>query len=258
VSGSALYEFFKTQPQDILIATLSDEANNIPTFSQRSILISKEYALPFHLGYYRQISQRAIDLIRAHYSQDLAAAQQLIQKYGVNFWLLERRAFTPEYLTNNSWLRSFQPAWKEALANLEQGTTPALAELMQRCSVFETKSLVVLQADCIAISEERGARSEERGARSEGNTMDTLIRGLNYDQIFLRFGRALARGLILFKARKFSYFHSLLTPRSSLLIFSLAPHSSLPAPSEVKCETAQRLGAGTSRGTKSKSKTTFV
>ncbi len=152
VSGdSALYEFLKTQPKDILIASLSDEANNIPTFAQRSILVSREYALPFHLGYYRQIRQRTIDLIHAQYSQDLAAAKQLIQKYGVDFWLLERKAFTPEYLTHNNppWLQSFQPAFTEALANLEQGTTPALA-LMERCSVFETKSLVVLQADCIA------------------------------------------------------------------------------------------------------------
>jgi len=149
--NSALYEFLKTQPKDILIASLSEEANNIPTFSQRSILVSREYALPFHLGYYRQIRQRAIDLIHAQYSQDLAAAQQLIQKYGVDFWLLERTAFTPEYLTNNPpWLRSFQPEFTEAITNLEQGRKPALVELVERCSVFELKSLVVLQADCIA------------------------------------------------------------------------------------------------------------
>lgn len=152
VSGeSALYHFFQKQPKNILIASLSEEANNIPTFSQRSILVSREYALPFHLGYYRQIRQRVIDLISAQYSHDLVAAQQLIQKYGIDFWLLERTAFTPEYLTNNiPWLKSFQPAFTQALANLKQGTTPALAGVMKRCSVFETKSLVVLQADCIA------------------------------------------------------------------------------------------------------------
>jgi hypothetical protein len=65
--------------------------------------------------------------------------------------LLERTAFTPEYLTNNPpWLRSFQPEFTEAITNLEQGRKPALVELVERCSVFELKSLVVLQADCIA------------------------------------------------------------------------------------------------------------
>jgi hypothetical protein len=146
---SALYKFFQKQPKNILIATLSDEANNIPTFAQRSILIGKEYALPFHLGYYRQIHQRSIDLIHAQYSQDLLAAQQLIQKYGITFWLLERVAFTPDYLSGKSWLRSFQPAFTEALTSLEQGRVPALAMLTKRCSVFETEGMIVLEADCI-------------------------------------------------------------------------------------------------------------
>jgi hypothetical protein len=146
---SALYKFFQRQPKNILIATLSDEANNIPTFAQRSILVGKEYALPFHLGYYRQIHQRSIDLIHAQYSQDLLAARQLIQKYGITFWLLDRVAFTPDYLSGKSWLRSFQPAFTEALTSLEQGTVPALVMLTKRCSVFETKSMVVLEADCI-------------------------------------------------------------------------------------------------------------
>jgi hypothetical protein len=34
------------QPQDIRIASLAEEANNIPTFAQRSILVGREYAIP--------------------------------------------------------------------------------------------------------------------------------------------------------------------------------------------------------------------
>jgi hypothetical protein len=88
-------------------------------------------------------------LIHAQYSQDLLAARQLIQKYGITFWLLDRVAFTPDYLSGKSWLRSFQPAFTEALTSLEQGRVPALVMLTKRCSVFETKSMVVLEADCI-------------------------------------------------------------------------------------------------------------
>ena len=149
VSGEgALYEFLQQQPKNILIATLSDEANNIPTFAHRSILVSKEYALPFHLGYYRQIRQRAIDLIRAQYSPNLAVAKSFVQKYGVNFWLLNREAFTPEYVTS-SWFTQYQPATTEALAVIKQDV-PALSRLTKRCAVFETGGLVVLQAKCIA------------------------------------------------------------------------------------------------------------
>ncbi|MCY7322875.1 MAG: hypothetical protein LH660_14005 [Phormidesmis sp. CAN_BIN36] len=151
VSGEgALYQFLQKQPQDSLIATLSDEANNIPTFARRSVLIGKEYALPFHLGYYRQIRQRGMELIEAQYSPDLAVVQQMIQKYGIDFWLLDRSAFTPGYLLNKSWLQSFQPAFREASARLEQRTVSALAKRAKKCSIFEDKSLILLRADCVA------------------------------------------------------------------------------------------------------------
>lgn len=147
----SLYEFFQAQPKDILIASLSEEVNNLPTFSQRSIFVGSEYAIPYHLGYYRQFRQRTLQLIQAQYSQKLADLQNFIQKYGVDFWLLDRAAFTPEYIASDRWITQFQPA-EDALARLQQGFTPALASFTKRCSVFETESLILLQADCIANS----------------------------------------------------------------------------------------------------------
>lgn len=146
----ALYEFFQKQPKDILIASLAEEANNIPTFSQRSILVGREYAIPYQVGYYNQFRQRTIELIRAQYSQDLTQVQNFLRMYGVDFWLLDRAAFTPEYVATNEWIRQYQPAATEALVKLEQGITPALSRVMKRCSVFETEGLVVLQAECTA------------------------------------------------------------------------------------------------------------
>lgn len=144
-----LYKFLQQQPKDSLVATLADEADNIPTFGQRPILVGREYALPFHIGYYSQIRQRTIDLIRGQYSLDLVAAKQLIQKYQVNFWLLERTAFKVEYLTKKTWLKSFQPVFAEALGNLAQGEVPAIAKLIPCCSILETDNFSVLTADCI-------------------------------------------------------------------------------------------------------------
>jgi hypothetical protein len=152
VSGeTALYEFFQQQPKDSLIATLADEASNIPTFAKRSLLVGREYALPFHLGYYNQIRQRTIDLINAQYSEDLAKTQQFIQKYGIDFWVLHRDTFKPEYLTAEpkSWLKSFQPEFTEALTGLESGKVPALSKLTRKCRVLKTPQLIVLNADCL-------------------------------------------------------------------------------------------------------------
>ena len=150
----ALYQFLQQQPKDSLIASLTGEIDNIPTFAKRSILVGKEYALPFHTKYYAQFRQRAIDLINAQYSSDLKLVLGFIHKYGVNFWLLDRAAFRPEYIANN-WIKQYQPA-AVAMAKLKQGTTPALLKLMKRCAVFQTQSLVLLETRCIEGERGRG------------------------------------------------------------------------------------------------------
>jgi len=145
----SLYKFFQEQPKESLIASLSEEATNLPTFSQRSILVGREYVIPYHLGYYNQFRQRTLELIHAQYSPDFAVVQNLIHKYGVDFWLLDDAAFTPEYIANNNWLRQYQPVTAEAIAQLQQRRIPALSKVMDRCAVFNQYSLTVLEAKCI-------------------------------------------------------------------------------------------------------------
>lgn len=146
----ALYEFFAQQPKDILIASLSSEVTNLPSFAKRSILVGGAgYPVPYHKGYYRQIRERTIDLIKAQYSPDLEQVQQLIQKYGIDFWLLEPSSFQPSYITRSRWIRQYQPAAGEAVTQLTQGTTPALVDVMEKCLVFQSGGYVVLKASCI-------------------------------------------------------------------------------------------------------------
>lgn len=143
-----LYKFLQEQPKDILIASLADEANNLPTFAQRSIFVGSEYAIPYHRGYYRRFRQRTFKLIEAQYSPDLTDVQQFIQKYGIDFWLLDANAFTPEYIASDRWLQQYQPLATKVVTQMQQGYTPALSKLTD-CTVLTTKGLVVLQAECI-------------------------------------------------------------------------------------------------------------
>lgn len=144
-----LYEFFAQQPKDILIASLTEEATNIPSFSQRSILVGGAgFPVPYHQGYYTQIRQRTNDLINAQYSPDLKQVQQFIQKYGVDFWLLEKTAWMPQYISKSRWIRQYKAA-AQAINTLQQGTRPAVEQVTNRCTVFETGNFVVLQANCI-------------------------------------------------------------------------------------------------------------
>ena len=150
ITGHAprLYEFLQAQPQDIAIASLVEEANNIPAFAQRTVLVAPEFAIPYHLGYYLPFRERVLDLIQAQYSLEFAQVNNFIQKYGVDYWLLDKSAFTPKYLEKNPWLQQYQPATAAAIENLHTGT-PALASFLNHCSVFAEDDLVVLSAKCI-------------------------------------------------------------------------------------------------------------
>ena len=145
-----LYEFLAQQPSDIRVASLALEANNIPTFAKRSILVGSEYALPYHQGYYAQIKQRANDLIQAQYSPNLEDVKKFIQKYDIDFWLLDSQALTLEYVRKNHRLQQLNnTATAVVRAQMENGIVPSLLNVQQSCRILDIQDLVLLEAKCI-------------------------------------------------------------------------------------------------------------
>ncbi|NJM85549.1 MAG: hypothetical protein HC839_05405 [Leptolyngbyaceae cyanobacterium RM2_2_21] len=144
-----LYQFFQTQPKDIQIASLASEANNLPSFAQRSIFVGGEgYALPYHRGYYAQIHQRTVDLINAQYTPAPAELRRFIDQYGIDFWLLESDAFSLEWVQRSAWLRQYAEVTRPQEV-LQSGATPALAQSRDRCAVFKTQKWLVLAIKCV-------------------------------------------------------------------------------------------------------------
>lgn len=144
-----LYQFLANQPRDSVIASLAEEADFVPTFAQRSVLVAEEYALPYEKGYYRQIRQRVNDLITAQYSPDPAVLERIIRQYGIDFWLIERDAFIAESLQGNEWLMQYQPAIENAIQTLKSENRPALVEKANQCIAWQEKDLQLLQASCL-------------------------------------------------------------------------------------------------------------
>ncbi len=144
----ALYKFFQQQPKDILIASIAPEADNLPTFSQRSVLVAKEYAVPYQKGYFSGYLRRVNDLIRAQYTSERAVLKNFINTYGIDFWMLDRNALTLKYVEDYGWIDDFD-ATPEATLSLKQGKIPALAPAMTSCAVFQNEIVVVLDASCI-------------------------------------------------------------------------------------------------------------
>ncbi len=145
------YGFLAEQPKDILIASLSRRADNVGSLAARSVLASREHSIPYHVGYYRPLRDRLQRLIAAQYAPDLAAITALIQAEGVTHWLLDTKSFDAAALADDDWLLQYQPQMDTAIATLNAGQQPALANpaLQQTCSIYSDEGLILLAADCL-------------------------------------------------------------------------------------------------------------
>jgi hypothetical protein len=149
VTGRAgpLYLFLQGQPADTMVASLSPEANNLPIFARRSILVGSEYALPYHVRYRAQIRARTAALIEAQYSADGREVRGFIERHGVDFWLLDRAAFAPSYPRANALIHQLR--MDEAVSDRLRAGRPALAAAVPRCTVLDDARLVLLAAACV-------------------------------------------------------------------------------------------------------------
>lgn len=151
----SLYQFLANQPKSIRIASLSPEADNLPAFAQRSVLTGQEFALAYHPRFYQVIQQRTADLIRAQYSPHRNDLTTIIQRDSIDFWLLDRPFANPHYLQNQDWLihSSFQATTQAAIAQLQAGTRPAIAQSLNNCTAWADEELLLLDAKCVLADE---------------------------------------------------------------------------------------------------------
>lgn len=156
---AALYAFLATTPKGSLVASLSSEANFIPSLAARPVLVGREYAIPYQLGYYQRFRQRARDLIGAQYSAEPARVLDFIRLYHIRFWVLDKDAFKLVYLPA-SWARQYPPEVTQAAAFLSRGGHPLLQQLSTDCTVLETQLSITLDANCLSLRLEQldGAR----------------------------------------------------------------------------------------------------
>ena len=145
-----IYQYLARQPKDILVASLSEDADNIPAFSRRSILVGGEFAYAYHPAYYDRIQQRTVDLLQAQYSPDFEVLTSFIRNYGVDYIVLDKTAFTPEYLERD-WLinSSWRDETETAIDRIKSKSTSALAKLIPNCSVVSTDNSYLIDTTCI-------------------------------------------------------------------------------------------------------------
>lgn len=148
---ASLYEFVQTTAKDALFASLLEEVNNLPALGQRSILVGREYAAPYHVDYYHEFRRRMSDLIGAHYSPERTVLAAFVDRYGVDYFLVDDVSFTDAFLANDAWLRNYKPQTRAAREMLRRGR-PALAGAVGHCDVFTDGPVHLLDAACAAMA----------------------------------------------------------------------------------------------------------
>lgn len=146
-----LYQFLQQQPKNSVIATLSAEADFIPSLAARSVLVAEEYSIPYHQKYYQQLRRQTKDLITAQYSSNKYAIAKILKNYNVTLWLIERNAFTIKYLQNNQWLQQYQPETQLAISLLKDHQKPLIEKLSDRCKLLDTNSYIILDTNCLLV-----------------------------------------------------------------------------------------------------------
>jgi hypothetical protein len=141
-----LYEFFQAQPRDTVIASLSTEANNLPTFARRSIFVGSEYAIPYHLGYYLPFQRRVMVLIDALYTPDPKVLKNFILSNRIDYFLLDDSSFDPAHMGKNRLLSQYREISQRIRSQLERGPKPSLQTAASKCPVTRIDRFAVVPA----------------------------------------------------------------------------------------------------------------
>ena len=145
-----LYAYFQQQPKDIFIASLTEETNNLPSFTQRSLFVGGAgYTLPYHLDFYHEVKQRTIDLINAQYSLEPSIVQAFLAKYSIDFWLIDQDMFTLAGIEESEWLEQYLPETTAPQKALLSGQPTVIEVMAETCTTLTVENLQVLDADCL-------------------------------------------------------------------------------------------------------------
>jgi hypothetical protein len=145
----ALYAYLRTTPKGTVVASLEGEGDNIPAFGRRAVLYAGEYGIPYHLGYYLPFRERGRRLAEAQYTTDPSLLRRFLRDFPVDYWLIDKRAFTARAINSAWWARQFPDAYAAAGRALAAGTPPVLLSLASSCAVLRDDQLVLISADCL-------------------------------------------------------------------------------------------------------------
>ncbi len=144
--------YLRTQPKDTLVTGVPTETDFVPTFANRSVLVNKEYLIPFHLGFYSELRQRMLELIDAYYAESVDEVLQFARRYGVDIILVNRQAFD-EATSSGTWTGPWQSRWEPFSSavdlKFQRARQFVLPDLAHRCGVLDDGVVTVVSTTCL-------------------------------------------------------------------------------------------------------------
>lgn len=148
----AVTAYLREQPKDILIVGVPSQADVVPSFTQRRVLVSREHAVPHQPGYYERMRRRLDDLIDAYYAPSAEQAADFAARYGVDVFLVDRSAFNRATFAE-AWTGyprgRWEPFTSAIAAKLERSTAFGLLESIPRCAVIDDGQVAVVPTTCL-------------------------------------------------------------------------------------------------------------
>ena len=140
-----LYAHLKALPAHSMMAAPPGLANNIPLFASQSVMLNNETYIPFHQHYFREMKSRLHDWLLAYYATDRKPVATLIQKYHLNYIVLQTADFKPKMLDKVE-KKSYYAFPTDFFTALKQNNPSAyyLLNLPAHCIIYQTKVFRVI------------------------------------------------------------------------------------------------------------------
>lgn len=121
-----LYEAIRQLPGRPMIAAWPMRASDIPLMTGRTVLVNREQAHPWWSGWWDEVTERTQEFWRAYFTGDPAELKRVVDKYGIDYWVVEPRYYRRGSLNRgrvhdeplNSWLRNMPRLHQPLLAQV--------------------------------------------------------------------------------------------------------------------------------------------
>jgi len=94
-----LCEYLKKKPCNVFIAASPYVADAISTFAEKKVLIKFELTQAWYKNYFMIVKARTLDFFHAYYTHEIENIRELIQKYNIDYIVVNIKFFNP-YILN--------------------------------------------------------------------------------------------------------------------------------------------------------------